>query len=237
VLAFPLMGDAADTSSTAGRRVAVVTGGAGAIGGAITAALAAAGHTVVSLDQAADPPVDLASDEQVRAAAADVLGRQGRCDVLVHAAAFDKAGLADLDLTAWRRVQAVNVEAALLLAQAFVPRMAERGFGRIVFIVSHTVWSPPAIGKECRGRDHGSRPGGDRDRRGRRPWPRDHRWAAWGGPMTRRARFLAVLRALLVQHWRGIRPLWRAGGLLRQHEISYPERTGVSLCPPFPAGS
>jgi 3-oxoacyl-[acyl-carrier protein] reductase len=63
----------------------------------------------------------------------------------VHAAAaFDQAGLADLDLTTWRRVQAVNVEAALLLAQAFVPGMAGRGFGRIVFIVSDTVWSPPA---------------------------------------------------------------------------------------------
>jgi NAD(P)-dependent dehydrogenase (short-subunit alcohol dehydrogenase family) len=126
-------------------RVAVVTGGAGAIGGAIAAALAAAGHTVVSLDLAGDPPVDLARDEQVRAAAARVLDSHGRCDVLVHAAAaFDRAGLAAVDLDVWRRVQAVNVEAALLLAQAFVPGMAARGFGRIVFVVSDTVWSPPA---------------------------------------------------------------------------------------------
>ena len=143
------MGDVAGTGPTAGdaggNRVAVVTGGAGAIGGAIGAALAAAGHTVVSLDRAADPPVDLASEQEVRTAAAAVLATHGRCDVLVHAAAaFDKAALADLDLAAWRRVQAVNVESALLLAQAFVPGMAARGFGRIVFIVSDTVWSPPA---------------------------------------------------------------------------------------------
>jgi len=39
--------------------VAVVTGGSGAIGGAIMAALAASGHDPVSLDQAGDPPVDL----------------------------------------------------------------------------------------------------------------------------------------------------------------------------------
>ena len=137
--------DTAGTGRAAGQRVAVVTGGAGAIGGAIAAALAAAGHHVVSLDLAAEPPVDLASEEQVRAAAAAVLGRHGRCDVLVHAAAaFDKAGLADVDLATWRHVQAVNVESALLLAQAFVPGMAERGFGRIVFIASNTVWSPPA---------------------------------------------------------------------------------------------
>jgi NAD(P)-dependent dehydrogenase (short-subunit alcohol dehydrogenase family) len=132
-------------SGRADRRVAVITGGAGAIGRAIAAELAAAGHSVVSLDQASDPPVDLARDDQVRAAAADVLGRHERCDVLVHAAAaFDKADLATVDLASWRHVQAVNVEAALLLAQAFVPGMATRGFGRIIFVVSDTVWSPPA---------------------------------------------------------------------------------------------
>jgi 3-oxoacyl-[acyl-carrier protein] reductase len=49
-----------------------------------------------------------------------------------------------VDLDGWRRVQAVNVEAALLLAQAFVPGMAARGFGRIIFVASNTVWAPPA---------------------------------------------------------------------------------------------
>ncbi len=132
-------------SARAARRVAVVTGGAGAIGSAIVAELGAAGHAVVSLDQAADPPVDLAREDQVAAAAAAVLRQHERCDVLVHAAAaFDKADLAAVDLPSWRRVQAVNVEAALLLAQAFVPGMASRGFGRIIVLVSDTVWAPPA---------------------------------------------------------------------------------------------
>jgi NAD(P)-dependent dehydrogenase (short-subunit alcohol dehydrogenase family) len=128
-----------------GGRVAVVTGGAGAIGGSIASALAASGHIVVTLDQAGDPPVDLSREEEVRAAAGAVLARHGRCDVLVHAAAaFDRADLASLDLAAWRRVQAVNVESALLLAQAFAPGMAARGFGRIIFVVSDTIWSPPS---------------------------------------------------------------------------------------------
>jgi len=80
-----------------------VTGGAGAIGGAIVAALAGAGHSVVSLDRASDPPVDLGREEEVREAAGWVLARHGRCDVLVHAAAaFGRADLASVDLTAWR---------------------------------------------------------------------------------------------------------------------------------------
>ncbi len=125
--------------------IAVVTGGAGAIGGSIAAALGAAGHTVAVLDRAGDPPVDLAERDDVKAAAARVLEAHGRCDVLVHAAAaFDRAPLSDLDLDTWRRVQAVNVESALWLAQSFVPGMAARGSGRIVLVVSDTVWDPPA---------------------------------------------------------------------------------------------
>ena len=53
-------------------RVATVTGGAGAIGGAIVAGLRAAGHEVVILDRDGDPPVDLAETDAVRAAAAGV---------------------------------------------------------------------------------------------------------------------------------------------------------------------
>jgi len=125
-------------------RVAAVTGGAGAIGGAIGAGLRAAGHEVVILDRDGDPSVDLAQPGEVRAVAAALLARYGRCDVLVHAAAaFDRASLAELDPQTWHRVQAVNVESALWLAQAMAPGMAERGFGRIVFVVSDTVWDPP----------------------------------------------------------------------------------------------
>jgi 3-oxoacyl-[acyl-carrier protein] reductase len=90
-------------------------------------------------------PVELAHEEDVRRAARELLARMSRCDILVHAAAaLDRASLADLDRETWRRVQAVNVESALWLCQEFFPAMAERGFGRIVLIVSDTVWEPPA---------------------------------------------------------------------------------------------
>ncbi|MFD4553942.1 SDR family NAD(P)-dependent oxidoreductase [Streptomyces sp. NPDC058469] len=126
-------------------RVAVVTGGAGAIGGAIARELARLGHQVVVLDRVGDVVCDLASEEDVRRAAAEVLERYGRVDVLVHsAAAADLLELETADLSTWRRIQAVNVESVLLLAQAFTPGMRGRGFGRIVLITSDTVWKPPS---------------------------------------------------------------------------------------------
>jgi 3-oxoacyl-[acyl-carrier protein] reductase len=129
--------------ASADRRVAVVTGGAGVIGGAIAARLAP-DHTVVVLDRHGDVPVDLGDTDAVRGAAAHVLDRYGRCDVLVHAAAMVAFGpLDEFQLSTWRQVQAVNVESALLLTQAFVPGMRDRGFGRLVFIVSDSYWRPP----------------------------------------------------------------------------------------------
>ena len=129
--------------STRGR-IAVVTGGAGAIGTAITKALQEAGHGPVVLDRDGDVACDLSSETSAKAAAAAVLERYGRCDVFVHcAAAFDQVTIADVDAATWRHVQAVNVESALWLVQAFAPGMAERRFGRIVFITSDTFWAPP----------------------------------------------------------------------------------------------
>jgi 3-oxoacyl-[acyl-carrier protein] reductase len=125
-------------------RIAVVTGGAGAIGTAITKALRETWHRTVVLDRDGDVDCDLSSETSTRAAAATVLERYGRCDVFVHcAAAFDQVTIADVDAATWRHVQAVNVESALWLIQAFTPGMAERGFGRIVFITSDTFWAPP----------------------------------------------------------------------------------------------
>jgi NAD(P)-dependent dehydrogenase (short-subunit alcohol dehydrogenase family) len=126
------------------QRVAVVTGGAGAIGTAIASALRADGVHVVSIDRDGDIAADLTSESATRTAAAAVLEQHGRCDVFVHCpAAFDQSDLAHLDATTWRHVQAVNVESSLWLTQAFTPGMAERGFGRIVFVLSNTVWKPP----------------------------------------------------------------------------------------------
>jgi NAD(P)-dependent dehydrogenase (short-subunit alcohol dehydrogenase family) len=154
-------------------RVAVVTGAARGIGQAIALRLAETGHALALGDvRSADETVaairdaggdtgaqahgaaevfavgcDLGSREGVELLVREVIARFGRCDVLVNCAGlmlFRPFG--ELDLETWRRVQAVNVEAAFQLCAAFVPGMAERGFGRIINVASNTVWKPPGAG-------------------------------------------------------------------------------------------
>jgi 3-oxoacyl-[acyl-carrier protein] reductase len=132
--------------------LAMVTGGSGSIGSAICRALVADGFRVVSLDRVAprdaDVPyvaVDLASADDVRRASREVLDAHRGVDVLVHAAAaFDQFALAQLDLDVYRHVQAVNVESFLVLAHELGAGMVERGHGRIVAVVSDTVFAPPS---------------------------------------------------------------------------------------------
>ena len=59
------------------RRVAVVTGGAGAIGSAITDALQGNGHRTVVLDRIGEVVCDLSSEASTRTAGAAVLERFG----------------------------------------------------------------------------------------------------------------------------------------------------------------
>ena len=113
-----------------GQRVAVVTGGAGAIGGAIVARLAP-DHTTAVLDRAGDVVVDLGDPDDVRRAAKLVLDRYGRCDVFVHAAAtFEFGPLEQVDLDTWRHIQTVNVESALLLSGGHARPRRSRGAHR-----------------------------------------------------------------------------------------------------------
>lgn len=125
-------------------QVAVVTGGSGAIGGAIVRALAGAGAAAVALD--ARPPedkgiagvaCDVRDDASVAAAIEKIARGYGRLDIAVHAAGVSRdAVLWKLDPEDWDFVQAVNLRGAFLLLRHAIPRMRAGSGGRVVLIGS-----------------------------------------------------------------------------------------------------
>lgn len=125
--------------------VAVVTGAAGNLGRAVTAAMRAAGLRVVRVDLRGDGlPADDADTLTVRAdltrpddaarVAAEAEARFGRIDVLCNLAGGFAMGdpVHDTPDAAWDRLFDLNVRSLRLLSHAIVPRMLARGRGRIV---------------------------------------------------------------------------------------------------------
>lgn len=136
-------------------RTAVVTGAAGAIGTAVAEALTAQGVKVVLIDLAEDALkalakrlsvpsfcVDLANPAAVTKAAVDIIDAVGRVDILVNnAGVLSNAKIASTTLDDWHRVQAINVDAAFLLAQAFLPGMRTARWGRVINMSSYAAKS------------------------------------------------------------------------------------------------
>ncbi|MEV4112621.1 SDR family NAD(P)-dependent oxidoreductase [Nonomuraea sp. NPDC049695] len=126
-------------------RVAVVTGGAGAIGAAIAADLSALGAEVVVADVRDAGPVaaglpagraavvDLASPASVEEFAAAV----GRVDILVHNAGVSIVEpFTESDPAGWDLMWQVNLRGPMLLTKLLLPGMTARGWGRLVFVSS-----------------------------------------------------------------------------------------------------
>jgi NAD(P)-dependent dehydrogenase (short-subunit alcohol dehydrogenase family) len=135
-------------------KVAIVTGGAQGIGRAIAEGLAAEGARIVIADlkgaeAAAEAfeggvglTVDVSREEDTERMAAETVERCGGIDVLVNNAGL-YASLAmrpftEIPVDEWRTVMDVNVLSMFLTCRAVVPRMRERGGGRIVNISSGT---------------------------------------------------------------------------------------------------
>jgi NAD(P)-dependent dehydrogenase (short-subunit alcohol dehydrogenase family) len=125
-------------------KVAVVTGGSGAIGSAILRSLAVAGAKAVSLDLVAPSDstmpwvqCDVREDDSVRTAVENVVANDGGIDVAVHAAGISRDAVVwKLALEDWDIVQAVNVRGAFLLIRHTLPFMRQRSAGRVVLIGS-----------------------------------------------------------------------------------------------------
>jgi 3-oxoacyl-[acyl-carrier protein] reductase len=134
------------------RKVAVVSGGAGGIGQAVVARLAAAEFFPVILDkneaacrEAADTlgrqgrevewiALDLRKRNEVRDAFDGVISRRGRIDLLVNLAGgtLHARLVEDFTLEEWREVIDVNLKGTFLCCQSAIGPMKEQGKGCIV---------------------------------------------------------------------------------------------------------
>lgn len=129
-------------------RIAVVTGGTGAIGSTIARALTGAGARVVTVGRTPDMPcgaspehraVDVTDEAATARFAADMRRRCGHIDLLVlaHGVQLRKA-CAELTLSEWEHVLKTNLTGSFLVCKHLLPLMYPRGWGRIIGITSLT---------------------------------------------------------------------------------------------------
>jgi NAD(P)-dependent dehydrogenase (short-subunit alcohol dehydrogenase family) len=120
-------------------RVAVVVGGAGAIGAAIVHQLRESGVRTISLDlQEADSfACDVRDAESVTRAMKGVERLAGRIDIVVYAAGVSREGVVwKLTVDEWDCIQAVNLRGAFLVLREAIPILRRCDGGNIVLIGS-----------------------------------------------------------------------------------------------------
>ena len=133
----------------------VVTGGGAGIGAALCQRFAEEGSRVAVLDvdargagataaalrasgaQAQDYVVDIADQERVLAAVAQIERELGPIDVLVNNAGWDRAAnFLDTERALWEKIVAVNLYGPLHMHHAVLKRMSARGHGCVVNVAS-----------------------------------------------------------------------------------------------------
>lgn len=144
-----------DLSSIAGQ-VAIVTGGTAGIGLACVERFTAEGAKVAIIARTADAgdavaarlndsgseaifiAGDCASSEDMTAAAATILDKWDRADILVNCAGgfVTSSPFEDIDDDAWQAVIDWNLTSKFLLTREIIPAMKRNGYGRIVNISS-----------------------------------------------------------------------------------------------------
>jgi NAD(P)-dependent dehydrogenase (short-subunit alcohol dehydrogenase family) len=120
-------------------RVALVTGAAGAIGGAIVRRLADVGYAVAGVDAAvgADYRCDVRSEADVLRLRSEVEGRHGTPVLLVNVAGvFFEHRITELSVEDWDLTLDTNLKGTFLTCKTFLPAMISAGSGCIVNIAS-----------------------------------------------------------------------------------------------------
>ncbi len=136
-------------------KVAVVTGGAGGIGGAIARRFAREGAHLSLVDIDADAAktiateltakktdvitvvADVTNKQSVQEMVQTTLNRWGRIDILVNVAGgADRKLVVDMTADDWDRIIDMNLKSVFLCSQAVLPTMLTRKYGKIVNISS-----------------------------------------------------------------------------------------------------
>lgn len=125
--------------------VALVTGGATGIGAEICRHMLSAGYEVVVLDLRRPDwtdhrlhvhEIDLLDAKAVAEAAGDLAARHGFTHLVHNAGVIRPASIADTTLEDLQNLTQLHIGVGLTLAQALLPCMKERHFGRIVLMSS-----------------------------------------------------------------------------------------------------
>ena len=146
-------------------RVALVTGGTGALGAAISLDLLGSGARVVTTyvveaewrslsERAGDSRerltgmrVDLTRAAEVEAAVRSVQQMHGRIDFLLAiAGGFAAGSVADTPDSVWETMINLNLKSAVSALRAVLPLMLARNFGRIVTVSSGAIVDSPGAG-------------------------------------------------------------------------------------------
>ncbi len=146
-------------------KVAIVTGGAGALGSAVVSTLLAAGATVAApyrhegelealrqqLGLTADAAlsgavVDLTAEAAVQAYYGQVAAEHGGIDILVNVAGGFAGGkpVHEAGWAIWQEQLDLNLKTAVISCAAAVPHMIARGGGAIVNVSTRTATQPGA---------------------------------------------------------------------------------------------
>lgn len=145
-------------------RVAVVTGGTGALGSAVVESLLGEGwqvhvpwRTEREVDALrrglGDPPAlvtarcDLTDPDEVAGFFGSVGASAGRLDLLCNlVGGFAMAPLEETDPSTWERMMALNATAPFLAIRAAVPLLAASGGGAVVNVAAAAVLDGPSAG-------------------------------------------------------------------------------------------